>query len=94
MMDQVQRLRCPECRTRRTDPHSMVLHRLACKRPLCHCLRVTHPHRPGSYPLCEQNPMSDVLQALLQGVSDEEALDIAVEIALTKPGLPSVACPF
>lgn len=72
----------------------MVLHRLHCDRPVCTCMRVIHPHRPGSYPLCEANPMSDVLLALLNGVSDEEALDIAVEIALTTKGRPSVACPF
>lgn len=72
----------------------MVLHILKCKREVCNCLRVPHPHRPTSYPLCERNPMSDVLQALLMGVSDEEALDIAVEIALTKPGRAAVACPF
>lgn len=88
------RLRCPECRTRRTDPRLMVLHRLKCERPLCHCLRVTHPHRPGSFPLCECNPMSDALLALLSGVSDEEAFDIAVEIAFQHQGIASTACPF
>lgn len=87
-------LRCPECRTRRKGGRSMVMHRLTCTRPLCHCLHVTHPHRPGSYPLCAQNPMSGVLQALLMGVSDEEAFDIAVEIAFETQGIPSKACPF
>jgi hypothetical protein len=88
------RLRCPECRTRRTDPRSMVLHVLKCKRPLCHCLRVTHPHRPGSYPLCEQSLYSDVLKAALEGASEEEVDDIFLEIVLANPGKPSKVCPF
>jgi hypothetical protein len=88
------RLRCPECRTTRVDPRLMTMHRLKCTRPLCHCLRVPHPHRPGGFPLCEQSPMSDVLLALLQGASDEEAADIATTIAFERGGIPSKACPF
>jgi len=92
-------LRCPECRTRRVDPRLMVFHRLQCKRPLCHCLRVPPPHRPGGFPLCEADPMSDVRLALLHGATPEEADDIALEILLTNPkaarrtpaGAP---CPF
>ncbi|MBT9467112.1 hypothetical protein [Hydrogenophaga sp.] len=49
------RLRCPECRTRRTDSHSMVLHVLACKRPLCHCGGYPYAHRPGGGE-CHLNP--------------------------------------
>lgn len=92
--DRAMRLRCPQCRTRRTDAHAMVLHRLQCERPVCECLRVPHPHRPGSYPLCAHRPMSDVLLAVLQGASDEQAAEIAAEIAFTQPGTRSVACPF
>lgn len=88
------RFRCPQCRTRRTDAHAMVLHVLACRRPLCHCLRVTHPHRPGSFPLCEQNPMSDALKASREGATDQEVAEIALEIALTRPGRRAVECPF
>lgn len=88
------RLRCPECGTRRTNPRLMVLHRLKCTRPVCHCLRVPHPHRPGGYPLCECNPMSDVLKAVLEGASEEQALEIAVEIAFDRPGQRSINCPF
>lgn len=89
-------LRCPECRTRRTDPRLMAFHRIHCKRPLCDCMRVPHPHRPGSYPLCKADPMSDVRLARMHGASDEEAADIALEIMLTQPFKPSPAnaCPF
>ena len=88
------RLRCPECRTRRTDPSLMVKHELKCSRPVCHCLSVTHPHRPGSYPLCEHNPMSGLLLAVRAGTDAEEAADIAADIAFNVKGRPSVACPF
>lgn len=88
------RLRCPECGTRRTDPRAMVLHRLKCVRPVCDCLRVPHPHRPGGFPLCEQNPDSDVLLAIAHGATTEEAMDISIEIALTRPGRRAVQCPF
>lgn len=93
-MSNLNRLRCPECGTRRTDPRLMVKHRLACIRPVCNCLRVPHPHRPGSYPLCEQNPMGDVLKALLEGMSEEDALELAADIAFNNPGRPSTVCPF
>lgn len=72
----------------------MVLHRLKCQRPVCTCMRVTYPHRPGSLPLCEVNPMSDALKASLEGATDEEVLDIADEIAFSKPGRRAVVCPF
>ena len=93
-------LRCPECRTRRVDPHLMVLHRLECERPLCTCMRVTFPHRPGSLPLCEQAPMSDVRLALRQGATEEQAEEIFLELALTGQGFKATkgggpqACPF
>ena len=72
----------------------MVLHVMQCKRPLCHCLRVPHPHRPGSFPLCEANPNSDVLLAALHGATAEQCADIALEIAWTRPGKRATVCPF
>lgn len=86
--------RFPQCRTRRKDPHLMVLHVMQCKRPLCHCLRVHHPHRPGSYALCVQRPFSELLIAERMGADDEQLFEMAIEIAFTTPGTPSVACPF
>ena len=87
------RLRCPQCRTRRTDPHAMVLHRLQCKRPLCHCGGfVFDPgglahHRPGS-PCCDQHPRGPLMQAL-RGVDDpNEQLQILADWAWDTPGKP------
>jgi hypothetical protein len=89
------RMRCPECGTRRTDPRAMVLHRLKCPRPICHCLTgATYPHRPGSTLTCEGNPMSGMHLAVLHGATPEEAADIALEIALAGGGKPSTVCPF
>lgn len=74
----------------------MAKHRIECVRPLCHCLRVTHPHRPGSYPLCEFRPFSDLLKAALEGASEEQLQDIAMEIVLTTKfkGKATATCPF
>lgn len=88
------RLRCPQCRTRRTDPHVMVLHRLHCGRPLCHCLAVTFPHRPSSFPACDLNPLAGYFRALLHGATREQADDIALGIAWHDGGAQAVACPF
>jgi len=72
----------------------MVLHVLQCGRPLCDCLRVPHPHRPGSFPLCEHNPESDLLIAERTGASPEQLEDMALDIAWDRPGKPAKACPF
>lgn len=84
------RLRCPECRTRRTDPHLMALHRLTCKRPLCRCGGfifeggLAH-HRPGS-PYCDHHERGPLMQAL-RGVDDPEAqLQILADWAWDTPG--------
>lgn len=74
-------LRCPACRTRRVDPHLMVLHRLHCPRPLCHCGGFWFAHRPGSGPTCDQHPRGKLNQAL-RGVTDpDERLTILAEWA-------------
>lgn len=89
------RLRCPECRTRRTDPRSMVMHRLQCNRPLCHCLTgATHPHRPGSFRTCACNPLAGMFLALAYGATKEEAEEIALDIVMEQGGVPAVECPF
>lgn len=83
-------LRCPECRSRRATYESMQQHIKATGHKLCQCGGVDgyhYPHRPGS-PLCEKNTRLDYNLALRAGASDEELLDILLDIALTKPGKP------
>lgn len=93
--DKPQQLRCPECRTRRTDRRLMTEHRIWCKRPLCHCMTgATFPHRPGSFKTCTCHPLAGMFLALAYGATDEEAQDIAIEIALSGGGRPAVECPF
>jgi hypothetical protein len=87
------RLRCPECRTRRTDPHAMVLHVLRCKRPLCHCLGLTYPHRPMSG-LCHLNPEAQVSRALDAAGPGDNPVDLFLDVALSMPGKPMKAWPF
>lgn len=72
----------------------MVLHVLQCERPLCHCLRIPHPHRPGSFLLCEVNEMSAAAVAARMGASDDEIDDLIAEIAFSTKGKPSTDCPF
>lgn len=85
------RLRCPECRTRRTDPHAMVLHRLRCARPMCHCggpmfIGGLSKHRPGTR-FCIQHPRGS-LQVALRGVTDlDEQLQILADWAFDTPGV-------
>lgn len=89
------RLRCPQCRTRRTDKHLMVLHELKCKRPLCHCLTgATYPHRPGSTPHCVGNALSGMFLALAYGATKEEAEEIAMDIVLHGGAPRAMECPF
>lgn len=73
----------------------MVMHRLKCARPLCHCLSgATYPHRPGSTKTCEGNALSGMFLALMHGATEEDAQDIALEIALNGGGQRAVECPF
>lgn len=89
------RLRCPECRTRRTDPRAMSMHRIRCKRPLCHCMAgATYPHRPGSFKTCDYHPLAGMFRALLCGATKEEAEDIFFDIALAGGGPLAKECPF
>jgi hypothetical protein len=66
-------MRCPECRTRRVDPALMVLHRLHCTRPLCHCEGVPFEgglaaHRPGARG-CDSHPLAPLTRAERRGES-------------------------
>jgi hypothetical protein len=51
----------------------------------CTCGGHHYPHRPFSK-FCSQNPMSDVHVAARDGASPEVLEDMALEIALTRPG--------
>jgi hypothetical protein len=52
---------------------------------LCICGGYHFAHRPGS-PLCIENPMSGLLLAERAGATEEELLDIEVDIAFNCPG--------
>lgn len=80
-------LRCPQCRTRRTTYKLMQQHIKATGHKLCQCGSYHYAHRPGSS-FCEQNPRAAYFHAMRAGASDEELLDILVELALTGPGKP------
>lgn len=85
--------RCPECRTRRRSHSLFTQHLRATGHRLCRCGGYHYEHRPGS-PFCEHNPMSAALLASRHGASNEEVLDIALEIVLTTRGRPALRCPF
>lgn len=73
--------RCPQCRTRRKDYGLFTQHLRASGHGLCNCGGYHFAHRPGS-PLCEQNPRSVWNDAIRQGAS----LDDLIEIILYVPG--------
>lgn len=84
------RLRCPNCRTRRTDPHAMVLHRLTCDRALCTCEGVPFErglatHRKGTRG-CVHHPMAALDRAARHGASDSELASIERRIRAELPG--------
>lgn len=86
-------LRCPECRTRRVDPHLMVLHRLHCERAVCTCGGYHYKHRHGST-LCVHNPRSVLIVAQQHGASADELADLMAEVAFTSKGTRATTCPF
>lgn len=90
--------RCPECRTRRRDFGLFTKHLRETGHKLCTCSGVAFSgglskHRPGTR-CCIHHAMGAVHLAERYGASDEELLDIALEIVLTTPGRAAVACPF
>lgn len=87
------RLRCPECRTRRTDPRAFILHCMGCTRPLCHCGSYAYPHRPLGG-MCTLNPDAQVTLASRGGTPGEELLDVAIDVALHMRGKRMMAWPF
>lgn len=84
------RLRCPQCRTRRTSGHAMALHRLKCIRPLCTCEGVPFEgglaaHRPGTVG-CDQHPMAGLHRAERYGATPEQLQEIERELLARRPG--------
>ena len=78
-------LRCLGCRTRRATFTSLVAHVKQSGHAPCTCGGYHFAHRPFSR-FCDQNPMADVWRAARGGATDEQLNDIALEVALTRPG--------
>ena len=78
-------LRCLACRTRRATFTSLVAHVKYSGHKPCTCGGYHYPHRPFSR-FCDQNPMADVWRARRDGATEEQVNDIAMEVALTRPG--------
>lgn len=79
--------RCPECRTRRKSWGLLTQHIKDSGHGLCHCGGYHYGHRPFS-PYCERNPQSGALLARRYGASDDEVLEISIQLALEKQGRP------
>lgn len=84
------RLRCPNCRTRRTDPVAMRNHMPVCSKPFCFCEGVPFEkglahHRPGTRG-CEKHPLAGLDRAARHGASEAELADIERRIRAELPG--------
>ena len=89
-------LRCNHCRTRRTSIQLLFAH--AAKSPECkpcNCGGYHFTHRRGS-PYCYENPMASFRHALRGCTSNEDELDILMDMALElKPTRKeNRECPF
>lgn len=80
-------VRCPACRTRRATFVSLLSHVKHTGHALCACGGYHFAHRPFSR-FCDQNPMADMWRAERDGATDQQLLDIEVEVAFTRPGRP------
>lgn len=54
---------------------------------LCNCGGYHYAHRPGS-PYCHGNPMSIVRQAIREGATDEQVVEIEMDVLVSHPGKP------
>jgi hypothetical protein len=90
--------RCPECRTRRRNVDLFTKHLRESGHKYCTCGGPAFEgglskHRPGTR-YCIHHSMGAVHLAARYGASDEELLDIALEIVLENPGRAVAQCPF
>lgn len=88
-------IRCLECRTRRASYASMQEHYAKTGHKVCTCGGLHYPHRPGTK-YCDKHSMAGLHRAMRStDLTDEEVLDIAVDIILDSPPNPkSSECPF
>lgn len=77
--------RCPGCRTRRVSLLSLINHALKTGHAACLCGGYDYPHRPGS-PCCEANPTATYHRAARAGASDEDLIEVALDLAWHSPG--------
>lgn len=84
------RLRCPNCRTRRTDPIAMREHMLVCAKGFCTCEGVPFErglgtHRKGTRG-CVHHPFAGLDRAARHGATDAELAEIEQRIKAELPG--------
>lgn len=94
-MSNPDRLRCPNCRTRRTDPHAMAEHVRNCSRETCNCEGVPFErglgtHRKGTRG-CQHHPFAGLDRAARHGATPDELAQIEQRI---KAELPDPSIPF
>ena len=73
--------RCPQCRTRRATFVGVLNHMEKSGHELCGCGGYHYPHRPNS-PLCDRNEMATYNRAVKAGATEEELLDISIDMLL------------
>lgn len=91
----MQNYRCPQCRTRRASWSSLQEHLKKSGHKLCSCGGYHYKHRMNS-PLCHENPLSshNFYRQTNPEASEEELLDVLIEIGLHVPLKISKECPF
>ena len=73
--------RCPQCRTRRATFVGILDHIEKSGHELCGCGGYHYPHRPNS-PLCDRNGMATYNRAVKAGATEEELLDISIDMII------------
>lgn len=85
-------LRCPGCRTRRASILALIDHKLKTGHAACLCGGYDYPHRPGS-PCCEANPAAAYYRADRAGASEEDLMDLAIDLLWDSPGKAMIEFP-
>ena len=86
-------LRCPECRTRFADWTALQMHIKLTGHKVCTCGGYPYPHRLMSR-YCYDNPQAPAAYIARAGATDEEVLDVSIDLALTNPGRPLKVWPY